>query len=350
MVASWNGRAPHCPGKAKPTREEIIAAYNAAPATATYTSVAAGLGISREWVRQSVLAWERSTGERLLRPWERRRLAKSAEPKLAPPPSVAQRLLRNVVVNGATGCWEFPQGKSSYPSFRWAGTNYAYRVAYLLWCGPLDSSLGVVRTCRNHLCINPWHLEALPRGSAVSKYRRQNTARTKRAFCKRGHELTPENLLENPAYVDRNGTRVRVVHRICRICRKKWQAGYIRPEREKIELPPLRTIKGSDEREIEAIIRAMMRVPRKKRIAKLIERLSRVDGWGDWVIERRPKSQERWFHFLRRTRNKAWWIEWALCRILDDARVQEMLVGIALGDIDDPLLRREIPNHVRVHG
>lgn len=37
----------------------------------------------------------------------------------------------------------------------------AHRIAWVLFRGPLDPDLEVDHTCRNSLCVNPYHLEAL---------------------------------------------------------------------------------------------------------------------------------------------------------------------------------------------
>ncbi|HEX6749883.1 MAG TPA: hypothetical protein VF092_21500 [Longimicrobium sp.] len=162
----------------------------------------------------------------------------------------------------------------------------------------------------------------------------------------RGHELTPENTLSNPGYAIRDGVRIRVEQRICRICREAYLAQY-RPPAPPPPPPPIRSIKDPDEQEIERIVRAAISAPKAKRLETIIERLSRaVNWWGDWTIEHRPKAGEGWFDFLRRTGRQAHWLEWAVCRILDDPRVQQKVLAIN-PEIDDPLLRREVPHHVR---
>lgn len=70
----------------------------------------------------------------------------------------------------------------------------AHRVAYMLLVGPLAPELTIDHLCRNRLCVNPAHLEAVSRWENV---RRGNTItgnNTRKTHCAHGHALTPENL------------------------------------------------------------------------------------------------------------------------------------------------------------
>ena len=72
--------------------------------------------------------------------------------------------LRNFVRMEPTGCWVWvgyckPKG---YPHVTVNHRNIlGHRVAYELFVGPIPSGAEIDHLCRNRLCINPAHLEAV---------------------------------------------------------------------------------------------------------------------------------------------------------------------------------------------
>lgn len=64
----------------------------------------------------------------------------------------------------SNGCWLWtakttPQG---YPQFKVNGRyQYAHRVSYEMWNGPIPAGLEIDHVCRNRPCVNPTHLEAV---------------------------------------------------------------------------------------------------------------------------------------------------------------------------------------------
>lgn len=94
----------------------------------------------------------------------------------------------------------------------------AHRLAYELFVGPIPDGYDIDHLCRETLCVNPSHLEAVTR--------HENQARGVRTFtsihgpkthCIHGHEFTPENTkIEAGRY------------RRCRTCltekaKRRWQ-------------------------------------------------------------------------------------------------------------------------------
>jgi hypothetical protein len=85
--------------------------------------------------------------------------------------------------------------------------HYTHRVAYEAVNGPIPGGLVIDHLCRNRLCANPAHLEAvthrvnLLRGIGVAAKHAAKTA------CPRGHTYTEEN-----TYRSKEGSRV------CRAC------------------------------------------------------------------------------------------------------------------------------------
>jgi len=89
---------------------------------------------------------------------------------------------RSIVARG--GCWEWTGGVSSYGYGRmWVNNrdDYAHRVAYRSWRGPIPSRHVVHHKCKNLLCVNPWHLKAMLQGDHM----RGHLTKT---HCLRGHD------------------------------------------------------------------------------------------------------------------------------------------------------------------
>ncbi len=84
------------------------------------------------------------------------------------------RLLENSVIDPSTGCWlwcgprdkrpETPYGRISiYCRETGRQRNFrAHRVAYAELIGPIPEGYQIDHKCRNPVCINPEHLEAVP--------------------------------------------------------------------------------------------------------------------------------------------------------------------------------------------
>lgn len=107
-------------------------------------------------------------------------------------------------------CWPWrgrpkPEG---YGQLRYCGrTQNAHRVAYRLHHGSIPEGLTIDHLCRNRLCCNPAHLEAVTMGENVRRGRAPPARNHRKTHCKRGHPLRGKNLYVNP-----RGSR------ICRKC------------------------------------------------------------------------------------------------------------------------------------
>jgi hypothetical protein len=112
-------------------------------------------------------------------------------------PTAEQRFHRKYRVDPETGCWVWtagvvppnPKRRFPYANFFWGGRNgYAHRFAYELANGPIPDGLEIDHLCRNTLCVNHEHLEAV---GHIVNVRRGELMKT---HCKRGHSLTEGNL------------------------------------------------------------------------------------------------------------------------------------------------------------
>lgn len=102
-----------------------------------------------------------------------------------------------------SGCWEWTAHLSDngYGAVHWDGRHTrAHRVAYELLVAPIPPGLSIDHLCRNRLCCNPEHLEAV---SLVENIRR---ARVLVTHCKWGHPFSENN------------TRIESGSRKCRTC------------------------------------------------------------------------------------------------------------------------------------
>lgn len=102
-----------------------------------------------------------------------------------------------------TGCWDWQLTKTSqgYGRKTVKGVKqFAHRLYYEKFVGPIPEGLSIDHLCRNPSCVNPAHLEPVTH--------QENMRRTRRSHCRNGHEFTPENTYVNPSSGSRN----------CRVC------------------------------------------------------------------------------------------------------------------------------------
>ena len=85
-----------------------------------------------------------------------------------------------------------------------------HRLAYEIEHGPIPSGQVLDHLCRNTLCFNPAHLEAVPQRVNVMRGDGICATNAFKVACNNGHPFTPENTYE---YV-RNGSN----RRQCRTC------------------------------------------------------------------------------------------------------------------------------------
>lgn len=103
-------------------------------------------------------------------------------------------------------CWQWIGGKGvdGYGLVHLNNVIYrAHRVAYTIHKGPIPDGLQLDHLCRNILCVNPNHLEAVTQEENMrrSPFYGANSkmikARREATHCQRGHEFTEDNIYWN---------------------------------------------------------------------------------------------------------------------------------------------------------
>jgi len=124
-------------------------------------------------------------------------------------------------IDKTSGCWLWKAstwgGKEGYRYGQFkigVKGHYAHRFAYELIKGKIPKGLDIDHLCRNRLCCNPAHLEAVTRQENLLRGEGITAQNAQKTHCKRGHEFTLENT--------NTGTKFRR----CNICIKKYMASY----------------------------------------------------------------------------------------------------------------------------
>lgn len=127
---------------------------------------------------------------------------------------IADRLWPKVVWQ-SNGCWNWT-GKVSVRGYgtirikkgsKW-GQGYAHKIAYELVRGIVPNGLEIDHLCKNKVCCNPSHLEA------VTHLVNSRRAMVK-SHCKHGHEFNEDN-----TYITREGWKM------CKKCNAERQRRY----------------------------------------------------------------------------------------------------------------------------
>jgi len=116
-----------------------------------------------------------------------------------------------------SGCWKWTAATNGwgYGRFRWRGSmTTTHRIAYELLIGPVPPGLDLDHLCRNRICVNPNHMEAVTHRENCLRGEGVCARNSRVTHCPKGHEYTSEN------------TTVRRGHRLCKACKAAWDKDY----------------------------------------------------------------------------------------------------------------------------
>lgn len=116
-------------------------------------------------------------------------------------------------VEKSDGCWLWKAGKfnkTGYGCFKCGGVSrLAHRFSYELSVGPIPDGLELDHLCRVKACVNPAHLEAVPRRVNILRGVSPMAKAAQRTHCVKGHKLQP--------YMGPDTQR----RRICKVCMRQ---------------------------------------------------------------------------------------------------------------------------------
>jgi len=112
--------------------------------------------------------------------------------------SVADRFWEKVDRHGPDDCWEWrgPVRGVGYGGFYFNGAaEYAHRFAYQLTHGsPPPDGMDIDHLCRNRLCCNPAHLEAVTHQENIRRGDTLPAMNAAKTHCVNGHPFAGRNL------------------------------------------------------------------------------------------------------------------------------------------------------------
>lgn len=100
-----------------------------------------------------------------------------------------------------SGCWEWAGARLPSGYGRTGTHEYAHRHFYRKHIGPIPEGLVVDHLCMNPPCVNPAHLEPVTYQTNTVRAVAAGVGQVAKSFgktaCKNGHELTPDNQIQN---------------------------------------------------------------------------------------------------------------------------------------------------------
>lgn len=138
-----------------------------------------------------------------------------------PRPSLFERIQSAVVVDEATGCWNWTRHLYGYGYghiYADGRSQMAHRVVYELFVGPIPDGLQLDHLCRNTACVNPAHLEPVTCRENILRGTGLPARRAVATHCIHGHAFDTANTY----YRKTDGVRA------CRTClresMRRWRS------------------------------------------------------------------------------------------------------------------------------
>lgn len=121
-----------------------------------------------------------------------------------------------------TGCWQWTGYICSdgYGGMKRSGKLVrAHRLSYEAFKGPIPSGLSIDHLCRNKLCVNPEHLEAVSIRENTLRGIGPSAENARKMFCINGHILIGDNVTMRPR-------KKGIPYRRCKTCHREGNARY----------------------------------------------------------------------------------------------------------------------------
>mgnify|MGYP001567702964 CR=1 FL=1 len=112
-------------------------------------------------------------------------------------------------------CWIWPRGKNGkqYGAVMIDGVQrYAHRVVFEAFFGAIAKDLTLDHLCRNHSCVNPYHMEAVTSVENVMRGESPHAKNARKLRCPKGHAY------DMPRKSGRRG---------CRTCQRQHGLKYV---------------------------------------------------------------------------------------------------------------------------
>lgn len=115
------------------------------------------------------------------------------------------RVQQHSIPEPNTGCWLWIGAvlKNGYGvASRDGRSALAHRVSYEAHIGPIPDGMHLDHLCRMRCCVNPDHLEPVTPAENL----RRGEGQKPHAVCRRGHPMTPDNLVYDNGHIRRCAT------------------------------------------------------------------------------------------------------------------------------------------------
>jgi len=110
--------------------------------------------------------------------------------------NILLRFSNKIQVDNNTNCWNWIAAKHSAGYGLFILNNkriYSHRYSYELFKGKIYEGLDIDHICRNRLCCNPDHLEAVTRQVNLLRGMGTSAINARKIKCPRGHNYTGKN-------------------------------------------------------------------------------------------------------------------------------------------------------------